>query len=512
MTTITLLAGVHSIRAVHGGGPASSLHQVRSRVPGVSQASHPAAESGFAAAVNYPAGTTPRSVAVGDFNGDGNPDLVVANSESDNLSVLLGIGDGTFQAARNYFVPTGSSPVSVAVGDFNGDGKADLAVANIGGQTGTVSVLLGNGDGTFQPAATYATDSTSLSLAIGDFNGDAKLDLVVANQLHDDVSVLLGNGDGTFQPAVNYPAGVSSVSVAIGDFNGDGKADLAVANAGSGLGVLLGNGNGSFQAPVMYLTGINQSPVAVAVGDFNGDRKQDLVLVNQENDVSVLLGNGDGTFQRAANYAVGSNPRSVAVADFNADGNTDLVVANVLSNTLSVLLGNGNGTFQAAVGYAVGSSPNFVAVGDFNGDGKADLAVSNGGGNSVSVLLGSNTGAPFHPPFFSGEVSLGSGVYYLQFPDGDLFGYYNYQSFPILYHYDLGFEYFIEANDAGTGAYLYDFAGGHWFYTRPSLFPYLYDFTLNDWLYYFQSTGNPGHYTTNPRYFSNLRTGKIFTM
>ncbi len=150
-----------------------------------------------------------------------------------------------------------------------------------------------------------------------------------------------------------------------------------------------------------------------------------------------------------------------------------------------------------------------MIVGEFNGDGRTDLAMAEGANNSLGVMLGI-AGTPAPAAFFNGQASLGGGVYYLQFSDGNLFGYYNLLAFPIFYHYDLGFEAFI---DGGNGAaYLYDFTSGHWFYTSSSLFPYLYDFTLNNWLYYFADTKNPGHYTAHPRYFSNLGTGVIFTM
>ena len=168
------------------------------------------------------AGFSPYSVATGDFNGDGKLDLVVANNVS-TVSVFLGNGDGTFQPAVNY--AAGSSPKAVAVGDFNGDGKLDLAVANA--FSNNVSILFGNGDGTFQPAVNYSVPCCPSSVALGDFNGDGKLDLVVTTN---SASVLLGNGDGTFQPALNYAAGSSPATVAVGDFNGDGKLDLAVTD------------------------------------------------------------------------------------------------------------------------------------------------------------------------------------------------------------------------------------------------------------------------------------------
>jgi hypothetical protein len=194
----------------------------------------------FQTATSVGLGANPSSVAVGDFNADGKPDLAVANFGSDNVenvSILLGNGNGTFQAAVNYGVG-GESPFSVAVGDFNGDSKADLAVANFG--SFNVAILLGNGDGTFQAAVKYGAGSGPISVAVGDFNGDSKADLAAGlrapfdpNSPSDNVAILLGNGHGTFQAAVNYVVGRRPRSVAVGDFNGDGKPDLAVANGAS---------------------------------------------------------------------------------------------------------------------------------------------------------------------------------------------------------------------------------------------------------------------------------------
>ncbi len=356
-------------------------------------------------AVNYAAGTQPQSVATGDFNADGRPDVAVANFNSNNVSILLGNLSGTFLPAVNYAAGTG--PNSIAVGDFNADGRPDLAVTNMNGSN--VSILLGNAPpnaGTFQAAVNYAAGASPRSVAVGDFNADGRPDLAVANLFSDNVSILLASsaGGGTFLPPVNFVAGSRPISVAVGDFNADGRPDLAVANGFSdNVSILLrsGGAGGTFLPAVNYAVGPSQQ--FVAVGDFNADGRPDLAVVNNNlqgaGTVSILLGNLSGTFQAAVNYAVGSGPRSVAVGDFNADGRPDLAVANHTSNNVSILLGTLFGAFQAvAVNYVVGSNPHSVAVGDFNADGRPDLAVANSGSNNVSMVLNTTPTAPTIAP------------------------------------------------------------------------------------------------------------------
>jgi hypothetical protein len=372
-------ASVTVINPSPGGGTSN---------PGFFEVTIPTSSIGLSTSA-FGAGSFPVSVATGDFNGDGKLDLAVANITA-GVSVLLGNGDGTFQVPVNY--AAGLSSFSVAVGDFNGDGKLDLVVTNE--NSNNVSVLLGNGDGTFQPHVDYGTGSCPISVAVGDFNGDGRLDVAVANSARNggtsSVSILLGKGDGTFETAANYGTGTNPVSVAVGDFNGDGKLDLATANiTTNNVSVLLGNGDGTFQAAVNFDTGTTAD--WAAVGDFNGDGKLDLAVVNSgDNDVSILLGKGDGTFQAAANYGVGNNPTPVAVGDFNGDGKLDLAVVNTGDNDVSVLLGKGDGTFQAAVDYPAspGSQPSSLAVGDFNRDGRLDMTLADyEPNNSVSILL-----------------------------------------------------------------------------------------------------------------------------
>jgi hypothetical protein len=367
----------------------------------------------FLPVVTYSSGGSfPISVVVADVNGDGKPDLVVANTWSNNVDVLLGDGDGTFQPAVSYGMGgAGSCFAFVAVGDLNGDGKADIVVACGAG----VSVLLGNGDGTFQAAVTYSPGGGSV--AIGDVNGDGIPDLVVPG------AVLLGNGDGTFQTPISNGSGGEQVVIA--DVNGDGKPDLVVAVEcgpqgcsqpynGGVVNVLLGNGDGTFQAPVSYNPG-GLFTVSVAVADVNGDGKPDLAVGNSCNYgylctngvVAVFLGNGDGTFEASGIYSsdgvqLGLAAGEVAIGDVNGDGKPDLLVTNGCTNgacegdgTVGVLLGNGDGTFQSPLTFdSGGARPYGLAVGDLRGDGRLDLAVANTSNSTVGVLL-NNTGP--HP-------------------------------------------------------------------------------------------------------------------
>jgi hypothetical protein len=317
----------------------------------------------------------------------------------------MGQPPALFITAPSY--AAASNPVSVAVGDFNGDGCPEVVVANY---AGTVSILLGNGDGTLQAAQSFAAGSAAAHVAVGDFNGDGHPDLAVTNETaQGTLSILLGNGDGTFQAPQNYAAGSYPNSVATGDFSRDGVPDIAVTNltapvTGGAVSILLGKGDGTFQSPQSYATGTN--PYSVAVGDFNGDGAPDLAVADYgDNKVNVLLTNGDGTFQAATPYAVGSPnvPGSqniaLAVGDFNADGHLDLAVITLSSATVVLLLGKGDGTFQAALANptVIGFTLSALAVGDFNGDGHPDLAVANITDGTVRSCWAMAT-RPFGPP------------------------------------------------------------------------------------------------------------------
>ncbi len=385
----------------------------------------------FQARTDYPAGTNAHMVATADFNGDGFLDLAVTNSNCPNppncgastISIILGNGDGTFQGPVNYSTGTDTYPYSIAVGDFNGDGKPDLAVANYA--TNTVSVFLGNGDGTFQEHIDTATGGKEpTSVALGDFNGDGKLDLAVTNFHSNTVSILLGNGQGSFTPATGSPfaTGNGPIAVAVADLNGNKKLDLIVVNeTDNDVGILLGNGDGTFKAQATYLTGTGGNPLSVVVADFNGDGVPDLALADyQTKQVSVLLGVGNGTFGQFTAYPTGANPSSIVAGDFNGDGKYDLALTSTPlgsspGNLVSLLLGNGDGTFGAYTLFGAGYLSYSAAVGDFNNDGAVDLAVANGGSNTVSVLLNTQGTvmtfkSSLNPSMFGQSVTLSGTV------------------------------------------------------------------------------------------------------
>jgi hypothetical protein len=352
--------------------------------------------------------TGPRAIVWGDFNGDGIPDLAVANRDSDTVTIFLGNSNGTFRPGASF--ATGQDPIALATGDFNGDGKLDLVVADRASYT--ISILLGNGDGTFGAHVDLPAGVEPLSVAVGDFNSDGALDVVSANSADGTISIFLGNGDGTFQSQVQYMVSSSPFAVAVADFNGDGNPDLAVTDAGADtVSILLGNGDGTFQSPVSYVTG--DTPLGVLAADFNGDGRPDLAVVNsQGNTVSVLLNNGDGTFKSRVDYPVGLQPFAVVAGDFTGDGRLDLAVSNTSSNTVSILAGNGDGTFQSGAQYPTSPGPEGIAAADFNGDGRLDLATANETSDNASVLLQIPvvtlvpTGLAFGPVMLSGNSSL----------------------------------------------------------------------------------------------------------
>ena len=347
-----------------------------------------------------------------DFNNDGKPDLAVVNqgpssASQSSLSVLLGNGDGSFQPAVTTAVLNGGAgngnALSVAVGDFNGDRLLDVALNTSGTSANpAVEVMLGKGDGSFQPNhLILPVAQIPLSVAAGDFDGNGALDLVTANS-NGTVSVLLGNGGGSFRPRTDLTVGGSPHSVAVGDFNGDGRLDVVTTQQLTDtVSVLLGHGDGTFARPLVFAaSGQNFTPQSLALGDVNGDGKLDLViksvsvLDSDAFQVGVLLGNGDGTFQAPLlGAAQPDGSGDLVLGDFNNDGRIDAAVADQLgasSGNLSVFAGNGDGTFQSLIRLDLltgGDDPLGVAAADLNGDGLVDLVAANASSSTVGVLL-----------------------------------------------------------------------------------------------------------------------------
>jgi hypothetical protein len=340
-------------------------------------------------------GSSPRTVAVADVNGDNKPDLVVAEYSSNNVGVFLNAGNGTFLNQTTYSTGNVPNPFWAVVADVNGDNKPDIVVGYY--TSSNFGVFFNAGNGTFLNQTTYSTGagSSPRSIAVADVNGDNKPDIVVGYYTSSNLGVFLNVGNGTFLNQTTYSTGGGSSpsSVAIVDVNNDNISDIVVAYyTSNNVGVFLNAGNGTFLNQTTYSTGTGSNPrVAVAV-DVNSDNKPDIIVgYYTSSNIGVFLNAGNGTFLNQTIYSIdaGSNPRSVTVADVNGDNKPDLVAPEYNSNNVGVFLNAGNGTFlnQTTYSTGAGSNPYWIAVADVNGDNKPDIVVTYYVSNNVGVFL-----------------------------------------------------------------------------------------------------------------------------
>ncbi len=348
----------------------------------------------------YDVGKNPTAIKSGDFNQDGFSDLVTSNISANTLSLLIGNGDGSFQP--HVSIRVCKEPRNLAVQDFNDDRHQDLAVACSGSHE--VAIFLGHGNGTFEKDALYRVNRTPVSIAVGDFNGDRRMDFVVALR-NDKLQLFFGTGRGKFRMGPVYEYGDTPTSVATADFNHDGHLDLAVTNGGpmsSAVSIWLGQGDGNFLRPADYRTG--KRPLSVSFSDFNGDGALDLLVVNgQMNTITVFLGNGDGTFQDGIDSGGDDGPSDGVARDVDGDGIADAAIVNSQSGSISVLFGKGDGSFHYPPRhYATPRGP-FALTSLFIADDRDEepgLAVANNAEHNVSIFL--HHGLKFRTPATGG--------------------------------------------------------------------------------------------------------------
>lgn len=345
----------------------------------------------FREPINYAVGESPSHMVTADLNADAVLDIIIANSQDNNISILFGKNDGSFPNIRT--LKTGRQPRWVITGDFNEDQKIDLGVVNNGGDN--IVILLNQGGGNFLRSMRIKTKRSPQSATVNDFNGDGHLDIAIVSRF-DYLLILLGDGSGRFKRKKEIDTGAIPTDIISGDFNGNGLIDLLTANNGTPSSDLLffwGKGDGNFVEGTHYRTGMN--PLAVITADFNKDSYPDLLAVNGMGDsLTLFVSNAEGKgkgFEKVSDFGADGGPTSVIAHDFNGDTLLDLVVTNTRSSNISYLTGKKDGRFNhPPLNLYTGKAPFYIVTGDFNQDGRMDIAVTNNNEASMSVLLAKN--------------------------------------------------------------------------------------------------------------------------